>query len=67
MAKTEGLDQTIAGLFRRTGSTDQGNNPVQMIQGDPQTFQDMCPGLSLTQFVLCSAADDNLLVLQIVE
>ncbi|MNP15945.1 hypothetical protein D3C76_1083200 [compost metagenome] len=60
------LHQAVAGFLRCPGTPDQGDDPVQMVQSNTQAFQNMGASFSLAQLIFRSAADNRLLVLQVV-
>ena len=59
------LHKGDAGILRALAGPDQGDDFVQVIQGDHQAFQDMGAGFGLRQVILGAAGNDLLLIVDI--
>ena len=66
LGQPEAAHQAVLGVLGGAGGADQGDDLVDVVQRDQQALQDVAAGLGLVQVVLGPAADDVLLVVQVV-
>ena len=67
LAQLELLHQAVTGVFRRLAAPDEGNDLIQVVDGNDEPLQDVGPLLRLAQFILGPAHDDIVTVLEVVE
>ena len=64
--QAEGRHQSLAGDGRRGAGADEADHLVDAVERDEQAFQNVGARLGLVEVVACAAANDVLLMLQIV-
>ena len=67
LTELELLHQAIPRVFRRLASPDEGDDGIEVVDGDDEALQDVGPLLSLAQLVLCAADDHIVAVVDVME